>query len=352
MRQDHLYPDKNRERSRQFPINGGINEFSKFIRRAIDSILFSSVWAWVILNYPKQYLLYLNLSRKKGALPLPVLPRNANDKFFWRKVFDHDPRFPIISDKLAVKDWVRQEGIDVKTARVVWQGKDAHQIPHSLLDEPIVLKANHGWNMNIFIRGGEHNREGIIQTANSFLNKTHGEQTGEWGYRDIPRCLFAEEMLGKGDKEVFELKFYTFGDKLGRLIVIYDRYGDAAADVWMPDEDGTFRLTEETTAVTEKRAGRPLPRSSKHAEEIAREIGSRFDHMRVDLFTDSQEIWLSELTIYNLGGHMMDYGHDPDSPLNTVWDLRRSWFLSTPQRGWRRMYANALRRKINHTHRG
>ena len=80
--------------------------------------------------------------------------------------------------------------------------------------------------------------------------------------------------------------------------------------------------------------------------ELARELGSYFDHMRVDLLSDGTRIWLGELTIYNRGGEVVDRGQDPEDPLNTSWDLRNSWFLTKPQRGWRRIYAQALKRRL------
>jgi hypothetical protein len=313
----------------------------------VDPFIFAFVWLWVLLFQSKQYQLYLNLSKKKNRLPNPVLPQCANDKFFWRKIFDHDPRFTTISDKLAVKNWVTEENINVKTARVLWSGEAANQIPKEILKGEVVLKANHGWNMNILLQGRKHNYTELIMKANSFLNMTHGHETGEWGYLNIPRKLFVEEMLAGGGAQLIELKYYTFGNKIERLIVIYDRFGEIAADVWMADNSGILYLSDEKASVSDIRPGLPLPPTHKHAEKIACDIGSRFDHMRVDLFTDGQEVWLNELTVYNLSGHMAAHGFEPTSPLNTAWDLRRSWFLTTSQQGWRKLYAKALIRKLD-----
>lgn len=327
--------------------SGSYHSLSRIMLKLFDNIVFFGVWMWVLLNYPKQYRHYLKVSRKNNRIPYPVIPRCANDKFLWRKLFDHDPRFVTISDKLAVKDWVNEEGIDVNTARVLWSGEDADQIPEELLQQNVVIKANHGWQMNIFIHDGSYNHDQMVKKANSFLDRTHGIETGEWGYFDIHRKLFVEEMLVEDWSELIEMKYYTYGKKIERLVVIYDRFNDMSADIWAPGRDGTLTLTDETAAVSSKRPGMPLPPTHHRATAITREIGSRFDHMRVDLFTDGNEVWLSELTVYNLSGFITVHGLDPDSPLNTSWDLRESWFLTTHQQGWRRMYANALKRTLS-----
>ena len=321
--------------------------FARLVRKVQDFLLFILVWCWVLTKHWDQYQYYLNLTGQQFMLPNPVKPRCANDKFFWRKIFDHDPKFIIISDKLAVKKWIADAKINLKTASVLWKGTDALQIPKDILQNNVVLKANHGWEMNMFIRDGSYDLQKLVQKSNAFLASPHGYQTGQWGYFHIPRCLFIEELLGDQGKDLIELKYYTFGQNIERLIVIYDRFCEIAADVWMPDNRGRLHLTDEKSAISEKNPGLPLPPTGSQAEEIAREIGSFFDHMRVDLYTDGQEIWLSELTVYNLGGHMAGHGLDPKSPLNTSWDLKKSWFLSTRQPGWRGRYAAAFRRHLN-----
>lgn len=58
---------------------------------------------------------------------------------------------------------------------------------------------------------------------------------------------------------------------------------------------------------------------------------------------------LRELTIRNRAGYTEGLGTGPilEDVLTRRWDLRRSWFLTMPQTGWRGSYAQALRRAID-----
>jgi len=47
----------------------------------------------------------------------------VNEKFLWRKLFDHDPRFVVLSDKLACKEWVTERAPELAVAKVHWLGK-------------------------------------------------------------------------------------------------------------------------------------------------------------------------------------------------------------------------------------
>ena len=65
--------------------------------------------------------------------------------------------------------------------------------------------------------------------------------------------------------------------------------------------------------------------------------------MRVDILSDGERSWFSELTVYNMAGRLPGVGDNPKEGVSTSWDLRQSWFMTTPQRGWRRVYAWALK---------
>tara|TARA_B110000503_G_scaffold138053_1_gene223423 strand:+ start:140 stop:361 length:222 start_codon:yes stop_codon:yes gene_type:complete len=68
--------------------------------------------------------------------------------------------------------------------------------------------------------------------------------------------------------------------------------------------------------------------------------------MRVDILSDDAKLWFSELTIYNMAGYLPNVGDVTSEPVNTSWDLNKSWFLNTPQRGWKKTYAERLRKRI------
>lgn len=274
-------------------------------------------------------------------------PRCVNDKFTWRKIFDRDPRFTTVSDKLAAKDWVARRDTGLAIAPVLWQGSDAAEIPEHLLRAPGMLKANHGCGTNIPLPTPSRDRADLIHRANGFLQVDHGRDTSQWAYFDIPRRLFVEAWCGAPDAPLDELKFYLFGGRLHRVVHIGGRFADLAANIYDRTPDETWQLSEIPAAVSSAKLDRPLPATFAAAERAALTLGGAFDHMRVDILTDGRTNWFGELTVYNLSGYMSVCGHVPDHPMARDWDLRQSWFLTTPQPGWRGIYARALRRQID-----
>lgn len=313
-----------------------------------DTILLWLVHVWVMVRHPRIWLRVVRRTRGPGMpRPYSALPLTANEKYSWRKIFDHDPRFVIFSDKQAAKEWVARQGIDVSVPTTLWCGTDAREIPETVLNGDVVIKATHGWRMNIFVKDGHYVHGQLLKEADSFLERSHGRDQHEWAYCNVPRRLLVEEMIRPASGDLLDLKLYTFGPHVELVVLISESEQGRAGAIWEPDLDGRFQLLEIKTAISDRIDRRPLPDCIGQALRLAAEIGAEFDHLRVDFLTDGSRLYLGEITVYNLAGRAYPYGDIVDAPLNRSWDLRRSWFLRSPQKGWRKAYAAALRRAVD-----
>lgn len=318
------------------------------MRHILDQMTLALVAAVVTMRFGR-LLVRSFRSRPPGERRWPnvAVPRTGDDKFLWRKIFDRDPRFITMSDKLACKAWVASLGLGLDMAEVRWVGQEAALIPPDLLARDVVVKANHGWGTNLFPQRDGLTRDEVVRRASAFLQQDHGVGDHQWGYLGVPRQLFVEDALGGQDERLVELKFYTFGPLVPRAILIADRFGEPEAARWEPSPGGEMARFEERSPLTQRFYDGPLPATFPRALALAKAIGDHFDHMRVDLLTDGEGLWLGELTVYNLSGRFFDVGHLSDSSLTRAWDLRRSWFLQARHANLLlRLYAAALRRRL------
>ncbi len=308
-----------------------------------DNVFLTLVRFLVLTRYARATVMYMRLNDQK-TLPNPAHPKTPNDKFFWRKIFDHNPDFPRAADKIEVRNWMAENGFDDITPKIVWTGNNAEDIPDTIWRPGYVLKANHGCAWNIFLKDPMPDRKKMTAYANSLMKRTFGNQWAELFYARIPPQLFVEEYL---ENAFIEMKFYTFGDRIPRVFVRYDSQSSSSGDIWVVDEDGKIVLTDDKSPSVKDQPMLPPPASAEAALELAQAIGRRFDHVRVDILSDGTQIWLGELTFTNLGGHFDGVSPASLKRINALWDLRKSWFLSAPQTGWRRYYAAALLRRLN-----
>lgn len=309
-------------------------------------MIFFVVKAWIMVTLRRPLRRCQRMIRRQGVRRVNVVvPSVGDEKFFWRKAFDHNPLFPVVTDKIDCKNWVAEKGFDVLMPRTMWTGTDANDIPDALWKRPSFLKASHGYQMNIPLLTPPTDREEIIAQANAFLKREHGRKDNEWAYRHVKPRLLLEEALFV-DVPMIETKFYTFGPVVEQFVLT--RNGEETASArWLRQLDGGYKRDDQPTTHGPLIDQAPLPPMIDKALRLASEIGSHFDHIRVDTMSDGETLYLGELTVYNQAGRFHRQGHFVEAPVNRSWDLRKTWFMTTPQKGLWRLYANALRRALD-----
>jgi hypothetical protein len=324
------------------------------IRRLADWLTLRAVDLWGWVRHPRAMFFCLRHSWPRGRLACLGQPRTVNEKFLWRKLFDHDPRFTTLCDKVAAKHWVHRTFPEIDTAPVLWVGEDPADLPPELLQGAVIVKASHGCGTNRVVTGGDGPPADLIAEARGWLALDHGRRRREWGYQDVPRRILVEALMSDGTDPVQDLKYYCFGGRITRLVQIVGRStGRMSARIHepLPDaaDDPTLYRTTLPAEVTPDLYTGSLPATAVRAEALARRIGAGFDHVRIDFLTNGDALWLGEMTLYNQGGRMARGGGDPQHPATLAWDLRQSLFLRQPPvSGWRAVYARALRRSLDH----
>ena len=302
-------------------------------------MLFHLVNLFVYLRHPNQIRRFL---KRTGRFPNAAFPRTVQEKFLWRKIFDHNPLFTEVSDKLRAKDLAARLCPDLRSPRVLWQGLTAEDIPEQLLLGTDVLKANHGCNFNIFLPRPERAR--LARITAKWLARPYGRKQGEWAYRDIQRRLFIEERIASpSGKPLAEYKVHTCAGKAVWIFFIVDRSGGTpSGSLFLPDgrcirDSGIKGFVEG--------ADRP-PDNLGMAIEFAEKLGAQFDYLRCDILECDGALFFNELTVYPQTGSPWNRDAEILKRWSESWDLTRSWFLSSPQSGWRARYATALRHRL------
>lgn len=306
--------------------------------------LFLTLYVWI--RHP---LLIMYFVRRTGRMPNAIYPRTVNEKFLWRKLFDHDPRFIILSDKLACKAWVSERVPGLAIAKVEWVGTSAREIPKALHGMSGVIKANHGCGTNLFLQEGDFSADAIADEVDPWLNYDHGADHGEWAYSCVDRKLFWEEEIKPETGTLTEVKFFTYGERIARIIHIGGRFGEMRANAWEFSKDGVLVLSDEIANIAPQDRAMPLPETIEDAIAMARKLGSEFDHLRVDLLFDGATWWLGELTVYNQAGYMyVASASDCESKISNAWDIRYSHFLKDEKKaGLMGGYASWLRQRLS-----
>ena len=295
----------------------------------------------IYLRYPK---LVRRFHSKMGYWPNVSFPSSLQEKFLWRKVFDHNPFFTMVSDKLLSKKYAASICPDLKSPKVLWSGTDLKDAPQTLLESQGILKSNHGWEQLVFLPTNDLSPSALKQRTEQWMSEPYGVEKGEWAYADINRRLFIEELIStKSGGPITDYKVHVLGG--------------SALFVSSPGPNKTFtRFRRDGTTYAPNDAEEkqnlevPFPKPGEafyKAISFAEQLGKNHDYIRCDFLAVDEDVWCGELTIYTSSGYPVIHDTELLHYWNNNWDLRKSWFLQYPHSGWRRRYAAALDSFIN-----
>jgi len=86
------------------------------------------------------------------------------------------------------------------------------------------------------------------------------------------------------------------------------------------------------------------PATFDTAVDYARRLSVGIDYARYDFLCIGERIYAGEITVYPAAGMSKADKDGLDRILLEGWDILQSWFLTTPQSGWRGFYAGVVRR--------
>ena len=172
------------------------------------SFFFPRIWDWVraVRRICRSY------HAVHGFYPSLIFPVRYTEKIQWRKLFDLNPLYVLLCDKLAVRDIVSERVGPEFLVPLLWTGTTPDAIPFEALIPPYIIKSTHSTGQAIIVEDrAAQNEQAVRQTARAWLEACHGTTTNEIGYVNVPRWLMAEKLLLQKDgSPPIERKFFVF----------------------------------------------------------------------------------------------------------------------------------------------
>jgi hypothetical protein len=286
--------------------------------------------------------------KNNGHLPNIANPHTYAERMLWRKIVDHNPQFVIFCDKLAAKEFVQRLCPELPIPKTLWIGQNVDAIPGELLRGDVYVKASHGCDFNFRIRGGKWDRTLLRQKAAWWMRKVYGKRGGEWSYSRVKPQLFVEEAIGDTEAGLLDLNVRASNGKaiLGSLIIncktprqrtlYFDPAGNRIQGAHDADDAPIEPLPD----------GLDVTEPYLHAVRLAKRMSLGVDYARFDFMWNGKTLYGGEITVYPAGGWKEFDNSKARNATLDGWDMLQSHFLKSEHTGWKKIYADALRRRF------
>ncbi len=272
-------------------------------------ILFASLDRRNMINWldDKTYLKLMYRAATGRKLDLRT-PKLFNEKLQWLKLYDRNPMYTVMADKVKAKDYVAERiGRDYIIPTLgVWD--DAADVDFGSLPERFVIKCNHNSGNGIYIcrdrsMMDEHSvRDGLRKGLAGDYYK-HGR---EWPYKDIPRRILAEQyMEDESGCELKDYKFFCFNGEPRLCQVISDRTTDEKIDFYDMDwgrVKGLIGLVSFASGIHNSKNPISCPDSFDEMKRCASILSRDIPFSRIDFYDVNGKAYWGEITFFPASG--------------------------------------------------
>lgn len=232
--------------------------------------------------------------KKFGRVPDFSKPCTFSEKLCWIKLYDHNPLYTILADKIAVRNYVRERiGEQVLIPCYgVWD--KAADISYSTLPDKFVLKCNHESGFVIICRDkATFDFQFARYQLATHLRMNYYYIHKEWHYRDIPPRIIAEKLLMDDNKEdPVNYKIHCFNGVPQFIYVVKNKQGRAAYGFYSPAWNFLpFNIDNVPTEMFSR------PKQLENMLNIAVSLSRGLTYCRVDLYALQDCVYFGEITL-------------------------------------------------------
>ena len=258
-----------------------------------------------IAKFPTRILsdkgyVFLDYIRNLHSIPNLKQPKNFNEKLQYIKLYDHNPKYTKMVDKLAMREIIKEKIGEGYTVPVLGIWNSFEEIDFNTLPDRFVLKCNHDSGSYIICPNKELlDLDKAKKKFSIALKHNYYYQNREWIYKDIKPQVFAEQFLKDNETDfLWDYKFFCFHGK-PRIMYVEQEASDNKTAAFF-DMDKNFLDLE----MDDPRPSVPpeLPDCFDRMKDISAVLSEGIPFLRVDFFVINGKIYVGEMTFFHDGG--------------------------------------------------
>lgn len=259
-------------------------------------------------------LLYRGCTGKRLRLHPPV---TFNEKQQWMKLYDRNPVYHTLADKLAVRDFVTARAGADCLIPLLGSWDRAQDVDFSALPDQFALKCTHD-SGSVWLCPDKRmlDEAGARAFLAKRLQRDYSVSGREWPYEGLVPRVMAEAYLGKPDgTPPDDYKFYYFDGVLRAILLCTGRTRHGVTYIYFDPAFALYPINHDTQAAVS--AGRSFDRPERLDEMLAlsKKLAEGLRFVRVDLYEVCGRVYFGELTLFDNSGFATDLTREGDAIL-------------------------------------
>ena len=231
-------------------------------------------------------------------------PQRLSEKIQYLKLYEKDERKTVLSDKILVKEYIKEKIPELKCAELYQQATSFKELNINDLPEKFVLKTNHSWRTNIRVENKNELTDKKLRDIDKYYKKMLKINYAyysyyEMHYKDIKPQVFAEEFIDS----IENIHFYEIWCFHGKIEFILRKTHYADSDFFQQCfynerwEKAPFYMAYYMNNDTME-----LPKNKDKIIEYAKILSKDFNFVRVDFMEVNNELYFGEMTFTPCSG--------------------------------------------------
>ena len=224
-------------------------------------------------------------------------PVTYDEKLHWLMVYYYDESFADYADKIKVRDYVRNCGLEKILIPLVGKGvySNTKEIVFDELPDRFIIKANHGSGEKYYVICQDKNafdRELSVRKLDDALKSNYAKHYCQYHYATINPALICEKyLMTDGQERLTDYKVVCSHGKAIAVLVCNDR--NNGRDYYSPD----WEYLEYTKP--EFRSGKleDKPKVLVEMLDAASKLSKPFPLARVDFYVVEDKLYFGEITL-------------------------------------------------------
>jgi hypothetical protein len=225
-------------------------------------------------------------------------PKSFNEKLQFLKIFDRNPKYSILADKIAVREYI-EETIG-KSHLIpllgVWEKFD--DIDFDTLPDQFVLKPNHT-SGHVFVCKDKSkiDYKSLKRQVKGWLKREHYWNHREWCYKNIKPLILCEKYLSdESSSGLIDYKLLCFNGKVKCSFVALNRNSQNGLNIDFYDHDWNLMPFERHYPTSGEAIAKPkcYDQMVDYAEKISKDL----IFARIDFYEVHGHLYFGEITLY------------------------------------------------------